>query len=127
MSFDFNSGEINPKVADLSFYEARDAFERAFVLHAFAAEGFNVAKTAERLRLARSSLYRHLDRLQIHDPKLRDKAMAEQIKDKLAQERAAAHDAHERGVAQRDAKAHTARKAAKAAGTTTGNVHIVDL
>lgn len=125
MSFDFKSGEINPKIGDLGFYRARDAFERAFILHAFAAEGFVISKTAERLGLARSSLYRHLDRLQIHDPKLRDKAMTESIKDKLRQERAAAHDALERGVAQKEAKALTARKAAKAAGTN--NIHIVDL
>jgi two-component system, NtrC family, nitrogen regulation response regulator NtrX len=64
--------EAGPAAAephDRSLKDARDNFERAFILAELRANDWNVTRTAERLRIERSHLYRKLKAYNINPPK----------------------------------------------------------
>jgi two-component system nitrogen regulation response regulator NtrX len=64
--------EAGPAAAephDRSLKDARDNFERAFILGELRANDWNVTRTAERLRIERSHLYRKLKAYNINPPK----------------------------------------------------------
>ena len=54
---------------DRSLKDARDNFERAFILAELRANDWNVTRTAEHLRIERSHLYRKLKAYNINPPK----------------------------------------------------------
>lgn len=59
-----------PGAFELPYREARTEFERAYFLHALAAEGGNMAQIAERTGIERTHLYRKFKSLGIHPAKL---------------------------------------------------------
>jgi two-component system, NtrC family, nitrogen regulation response regulator NtrX len=65
--------EVGPGAAveshDRSLKDARDNFERAFILAELRANDWNVTRTAEKLRIERSHLYRKLKAYNINPPK----------------------------------------------------------
>jgi two-component system nitrogen regulation response regulator NtrX len=50
-------------------FDARDEWERAYILGALSAYGGNISKTAERLGLERSNLYKKMRGLGIAPPR----------------------------------------------------------
>lgn len=58
-----------PGAFELPYREARAEFERAYFLHALAAEGGNMAQIAERTGIERTHLYRKFKSLGIHPAK----------------------------------------------------------
>jgi two-component system, NtrC family, nitrogen regulation response regulator NtrX len=64
-----DSGAAGEPTAHRSLKEARDAFERAFILGELRAQDWNMTRTAEQLGIERSHLYRKLKTYRIAPPK----------------------------------------------------------
>lgn len=63
--------ELNPKTGNKSLKEAREEFEKAYILGRLEEYGWNVTKTAEAIGVERSSLHRKLRTYQIDPQKLK--------------------------------------------------------